>query len=206
MFQHAWNVIFAVKNKRSPHLLNLGNFLDFTLLMTSLIYVFTIYKGYRLDTFLGFPTNEIIGDIYWMNYIKSPINENAVLIVYGVAMWMRCFYCLKLFRPLAGVFALAEKLFMCMITYGFFYFSVLFLFSVVGFVLFYDLSEFSTLQTTLFTLFQATVSVYNADVMKDARLGAFLGYAYFISFMIINLILIVNLIVGRLAATYKRYN
>lgn len=42
--------------------------------------------------------------------------------------------------------------------------------------------------------------------MKDARLGAFLGYAFFISFMIINLILIVNLIVGRLAATYKTYN
>jgi hypothetical protein len=42
--------------------------------------------------------------------------------------------------------------------------------------------------------------------MKEARLGAFLGYTYFLSFMIINLILIVNLIVARLASTYKRYN
>lgn len=42
--------------------------------------------------------------------------------------------------------------------------------------------------------------------MKEARLGAFLGYTYFLTFMIINLILIVNLIVARLAATYKRYN
>jgi hypothetical protein len=40
---------------------------------------------------------------------------------------------------LAGIFAIAEKLFVSMITYGFFYFSILFLFSVVGFVLFYDL-------------------------------------------------------------------
>jgi hypothetical protein len=42
--------------------------------------------------------------------------------------------------------------------------------------------------------------------MKEARLGAFLGYSYFLAFMIINLILIVNLIVARLAATYKKYN
>jgi hypothetical protein len=42
--------------------------------------------------------------------------------------------------------------------------------------------------------------------MQNARIGSFLGYAYFLSFMIINLILIVNLIVARLAATYKKYN
>ena len=42
--------------------------------------------------------------------------------------------------------------------------------------------------------------------MKDARIGAFLGYAFFLAFMIINLILIMNLIVARLASTYKKYN
>jgi hypothetical protein len=153
VFQHMWSVIFAVKNKRTPHLGNLGNFLDFVLLMDSLLYIFTVYKGYRLDTFLGNPTPSDIGNRVWQNYVASPINENAVLIVYGIAMWMRCFYTLKLFRPLAGIIAIAEKLFVSMITYGFFYFSVLFLFSVVGFVLFYDLEQFNTLQTTLFTLF-----------------------------------------------------
>jgi hypothetical protein len=204
--QHAWDVIFAVKNKRIPHLLNAGNFFDFILLMDSLLYVFTVYKGYRLDTFLGNPEWPVIGDRYWRNYEKSPINENAVLIVYGLAMWVRCFYSLKLFRPFAEIFAITEKLFLSMITYGAFYFSVLFLFSVVGFVLFYDLAPFATLQTTLFTLFKATVSDYNADVMKEAKIGAFLGYAFFLAFMIVNLVLIVNLIVARLAATYKKYN
>jgi hypothetical protein len=84
-----WNVIFAVKNKRTPHLGNLGNFLDFVLLMDSLLYIFTVYKGYRLDTFLGYPSPSTIGDRFWINYIESPINENAVLIVYGIAMWIR---------------------------------------------------------------------------------------------------------------------
>lgn len=42
--------------------------------------------------------------------------------------------------------------------------------------------------------------------MKNAKIGAFLGYTYFLVFMILNLILIVNLIVARLASTYKKYN
>jgi len=42
--------------------------------------------------------------------------------------------------------------------------------------------------------------------MKEAKIGAFLGYAFFLAFMIINLILIMNLIVARLASTYKKYN
>ena len=39
--------------------------------------------------------------------------------------------------------------------------------------------------------------------MKNARIGAFLGYVYYLSFLIINLILIMNLIYARLAYAYK---
>lgn len=42
--------------------------------------------------------------------------------------------------------------------------------------------------------------------MKDARVGAFLGYLYYITFLILNIILIINLIVARLAHYYKLYN
>jgi hypothetical protein len=139
VIQHAFDVIFAVKNKRTPHLVSAGNLLDFVLLMDSLLYIFTVYRGWRWNTFLEPLTPEQLGQRYWENYVKSPINENAVLIVYGIAMWLRCFYATKLFKPSAALFAIIEKLFQTMITYGVFYFSVLFLFAVVGFVLFYDL-------------------------------------------------------------------
>ena len=165
IFQHMFSVIFAVKNKRSPHLANIGNFLDFVLIMDGLLYIFTAYRGWRWDTFLGNLDNEQLGAKYWDNYQKSPINENAVLIVYGIAIWLRCFYQLKLLRPFVGLFAIVEKLFKTMITYGIYYFAILFLFSVVGFVLFYDLDPFKALHTTLFTLFKATISDYDADQM-----------------------------------------
>lgn len=58
----------------------------------------------------------------------------------------------------------------------------------------------------MFTLFRATIQDYDVDQMKHARIGAFLGYCYFLSFLIINLILIVNLIVGQLSYAYKYYS
>ena len=42
--------------------------------------------------------------------------------------------------------------------------------------------------------------------MKEARVGAFLGYLFYITFLILNIILIINLIVARLAYYYKLYN
>lgn len=93
-----------------------------------------------------------------------------------------------------------------MLIYAVFYFAVLFIFSVIGVVLFNDLEEFSALHTTLFTLFKATIQDYDVDKMKDARVGAFLGYVYYLSFLILNIILIINLIVARLAHSYKIYN
>jgi len=93
-----------------------------------------------------------------------------------------------------------------MFIYAVFYFSVLFIFSVIGVVLFNDMEEFKALHTTLFTMFKATIQDYDADKMKDARVGAFLGYLYYISFLILNIILIINLIVARLAHSYKTYN
>lgn len=66
----------------------------------------------------------------------------------------------------------------------------------MGAILFKDLPDFSALSTALFTLFRATILDYDIDNMKAARIGAVLGQIYFLSFLIINLVLIVNLIVG----------
>ena len=208
LFQHAFNVVFAFKNKRTPHLADPGNLMDFCMMLVNTLYVATAYKGWRYNTFLerSLIDDVTFGERYWENYLASPINDNAVLLTYGLLMWARTFYSLKLVHLTGPTFAITEKLFIEMLTFALYYFSVLFLFAVVGLVLFPDLPQFAALNTALFTLFRATIQDYNADSMKEAKIGAFLGYVYFIAFMIINLILIVNLIVARLAATYKLYN
>lgn len=68
LFQHAFSVVFSVKNKRTPHLLNAGYLLDFIMVMDGLLYIFTAYRGWRYDTFLEDLTNEELGARYWSNY------------------------------------------------------------------------------------------------------------------------------------------
>jgi hypothetical protein len=83
-----------------------------------------------------------------------------------------------------------------MYIFGLFYFAELFLFAIVGIVLFNDLESFSSLRTALFVLFKATIQDYDVDMMTNARIGNFIAYTYFISFLILNLVLVVNIIVG----------
>ena len=76
----------------------------------------------------------------------------------------------------------------------------------MGFVLFNDIDSFSSLKGAMFTLFKATIREYDIDVMANARVGSFLGYTYYLAFLILNLTLIVNLIVGQMSYAYKIYS
>lgn len=83
-----------------------------------------------------------------------------------------------------------------MFIFGLFYFAEIFLFAIVGIVLFSDLEPFSHLSSALFVLFKATIQDYDIDMMNNAKIGNFFSYCYFIAFIILNLVLVVNLIVG----------
>ena len=80
-------------------------------------------------------------------------------------LWLKIAYSFKLINITGGIFAVLTRIFFDMFTYAVFYFAVLFLFSVVGVVLFNDLPEFNTLQSTLFTMFKATIQEYDIDKM-----------------------------------------
>jgi hypothetical protein len=77
-----------------------------------------------------------------------------------------------------------------------YYSSVLFLYSIVGVVLFNDLIEFHDLPAAMFTLFRSTIKDYDIYVMTNARVGDLIGYIYFNSYLILNVTLLANLIIG----------
>jgi len=33
-----------------------------------------------------------LGELYWSNYMRSPINENAVLISFMIVLWVKVAY------------------------------------------------------------------------------------------------------------------
>jgi len=92
-----------------------------------------------------------------------------------------------------------------LIIFCMYYFSVLFLYSIVGVVLFNDIPEFADLAAAMFTLFRSTIKDYNIYVMQGVAVGDIIGYVYFNTYLILNVTLLVNLIVGQLAYAYKKY-
>ena len=92
-------------------------------------------------------------------------------MIYGIILWVRTFYTLRLVSAFSGLFAILEKLVPEILIFGIFYLSQLFLFSVVGVVLFSDLEGFKSLNTTMFTLFLASISDIKIDQMREARVG-----------------------------------
>lgn len=77
-----------------------------------------------------------------------------------------------------------------------YYASVLFIYSIIGVVLFNDIPEFEDLPSAMFTLFRSTIKDYDIYVMTGVAVGDIIGYIYFNSYLILNVTLLVNLIVG----------
>ena len=92
-----------------------------------------------------------------------------------------------------------------LLTFLFFYISVLFLYAIIGVIVFRDMQEFDSIQSALFTLFRASLGDYDLTILNQA-VKHYLGAIYFNSFVIVNIILLVNLIVAQLANGYKRVN
>lgn len=104
-----------------------------------------------------------------------------------------------------SLYQILIKLMRQLIIFCMYYFSVLFLYSIVGVVLFNDIPEFADLAAAMFTLFRSTIKDYNIYVMQGAAVGDIIGYVYFNTYLILNVTLLVNLIVGQLAYAYKKY-
>jgi len=93
-----------------------------------------------------------------------------------------------------------------LITFGLYYMSVLIIYAIVGIVLFSDVPAFDDMASAMFTLFTASAKDYNINVLNGCILGNIIGYVYFNSYLIINVILLLNLLIGQLAYAYRRHN
>ena len=88
------------------------------------------------------------------------------------------------------------KLVRQLIVFVMYYTSVLVLYAIVGVVLFNDVEEFHDLFAAMFTLFRSTIKDYDIYVMNNADVGPIIGYIYFNSYLILNVTLLANLIIG----------
>lgn len=93
-----------------------------------------------------------------------------------------------------------------LITFGLYYLSVLIIYAIVGVVLFSEMIAFNDMPSAMFTLFTASARDYDINVLNGCKVGNIIGYIYFNSYLIINVILLMNLLIGQLAFAYSKYN
>ena len=87
-------------------------------------------------------------------------------------------------------------LFQELVTFGIFYLSLVFIYAIIGNVLFSDIQQFRRLGSAMFTLFKATLQNYDIEMMKDTKYSENLGYIYFNTYLVLNVLLFLNLIVA----------
>jgi hypothetical protein len=83
-----------------------------------------------------------------------------------------------------------------LITFGAYYLSVLVIYAIIGVVLFSDMKSFDDMATAMFTLFKASARNYDINVLNGCKVGNIIGYIFFNSYLIINVILLMNLLIG----------
>ena len=140
---------------------SLENLLDVSILFATMSYLIILLRDYRYGTFLSKPEPIEEARIYFRQYIGSPVNENLVLWIVGAMLWFKAFLQLRFIKSTGYLYEVVRLLFGELLTFLFFYISILFIYGIIGVILFQDIPEFSQLQTAVYTLFRASVGDYN---------------------------------------------
>ena len=170
------------------------NVVDTLIFLINMQYLVVLLRKYRYDSFLSNPDPVTEARLYFHQYTESFVNEGLFLWIIGVWMWIKAFNQLKWLRLTGSLHQVIWLLFGELLTFAIFYASMVFIYAIIGDVVFGDLEGFDDLGTAMFTLFRASLQDYDIDMMDGARAGNLLGYAYFNSYLVLNVVLFLNLI------------
>lgn len=196
--------MYAGRNKRVMKYFQLENIVDTLIFLTNMAYIAIILKKYRYDTFLIDRGPIIEARMYWAQYTDTFVNEGLLLWIIVTLMWIKAFNQLKWIRLTGNLHQILGILFQELITFSIFYLSLVFIFAIIGNVMFGDQPEFQNLPSAMFTLFKATLQDYNIELLTKNKWGQYFGYVYFNTYLVLNIVLFLNLIVAQLANAYKK--
>lgn len=146
---------------------NATNILDFGIFFIGLFYIIVVYKDFRYNTFLAELEPRQEAELYFKNWVESPINEPGLLAAYLTVLWLKVFINLKLISIFGQMFAILERLIEEVVTFAIFFNAQLFLFGIIGVVLFPDSSDFNILSTGCFNLFRVVLQDYSIEELIE---------------------------------------
>lgn len=78
------------------------------------------------------------------------------------------------------------------------------MFAIIGNLLFHDLPSYVSLTESMLTIFKASAGIFDNEEMAKAKQGQGWAYVFILTYMLLTLILIINLLVGQLSSAYAK--
>ena len=91
VFQLFYNAMFAGRNKRYMKYFSFENLLDTVIMLVEMAYLSILLRDYCYDTFLKIRIEQEMVQVFYDNYIASPVNENVILLILGILFWIKAF-------------------------------------------------------------------------------------------------------------------
>jgi hypothetical protein len=207
-FMHIYEAVYAAKNKRVSKFIIFENVLDFWIMVLGMFYITVVYKVYRWNTFISSPAKESRSCLFFYNYKwwTEFAPDQAFLVVIDATYIIKGLVQLRLLPVIGPVYAIFKSLLGQLAIFACFFFMQQFLFSVVGNLIFHDTVSYGTITEAMLTMFKASAGDFKSnEEMVNSREGPGWGYTFILTYMLLNFILIINIIVGQLSSAYKRF-
>ena len=199
--------LFAVKTKRKIKLLTFTNLLDCTFWVVFVVRLVKEYAAYEVDL-SNYTQKHKMAVRYYENIYKY--NNDSLLIdfIYWIGafvLWIRFLYMLRLTKFLGPLIKMISLMIWEIIIFMVLFMIVLVIYSSVGTLLFYSVTEYKDFWTSFITLFSWTLSNFDFTVLSRQAKGELIGDIYLLSFLILTSILMLNLLIAILSSVYSNF-
>eukprot|EP00347_Sterkiella_histriomuscorum_P010999 403374131 len=118
-------------------------------------------------------------------------------------IWLKVMLLLKLTRAFGPLLKIIERM-----IFDFLYFTVIWsvnlvFFTCMGMLLFAELPLFNSIADTLIMLIQSSLGQWDLEMYDNLSLGPYIGKAYHLMFLIVNMVLLLNLMIAILSTTFS---
>jgi hypothetical protein len=124
-------------------------------------------------------------------------------IIIGL-QWARVFFILRIHKVFGPLIEIIITMIRELFIFGFISIAIILIFSVVGRIIFYEITEFQSFGASLLYLFESLLGNFDYDVFENdlARIDVIYGYIFLTLFLIFSAIVLLNFLIAILSDVY----
>ena len=182
------------------------NLIDSAIFFLFLIFIVITYRINLEGTWFRTYSDLEESEIFRESYLKDDINEDTLIVICGIVLWIKVFYSLRLTPFIGPIFMLAYHIVFDLIGYFLLLIAALLILSAAGTLVFRDLNNFDTIEDSLVTLFENCWGEFSFSNAKNGRFGDAVGYIFLIFVVITIILILTNFLIALYASKYLHFN